>query len=292
MKKTLIIIIGAVVLILAITTAFVFLRGGDEGDEGTDSLSDIKGFVFEITQDSILVAEDLSGPEPYDGDTERLEGNAITYQITEDTKVLSPSGEEISPEDIQLHDEVEVWSTGVAMESFPSQAEATKIEITGGTFQPEEPEEPETLSCDGDHASRMNVINSLENSWAEVESDIPERPSMGATSWHSPYHVQFIGNDTIMTAFEDGHSVMTAIIEFTCEEGEAKDFSIVDTVDNFPLDEDNWSDLKQSYGDRSRSLNTYTSIDVYVEGDMIEVDDWEEVEPNIFILDTGSGKKL
>ncbi|MGM0482665.1 MAG: DUF3221 domain-containing protein [Patescibacteria group bacterium] len=291
MKKTLIIVIAVVVLIIAITTAFVFLRGGDE-DTGTDGYSDIKGYVFEITEDSILVAEGLSGSEPYEGDTERIEGNAITYQTTEDTEILSSSGEETDFEDIEIHDEVEVWSTGVMMESFPGQAEAVKIEITGETFQPEESEESGPVSCDSDHSSRMNVINSLENSWAEVESDIPERPSMGATSWHSPYHVQFIGNDTIMTAFEDGHSVMTAIIEFTCEEGEAKDFSIVDTVDNFPLDEDNWSDLKQSYGDRYRSLNTYTSIDVYVEGDMIEVDDWEEVEPNIFILDTGSGKKL
>lgn len=293
MKKTLVIILIIVVLLIAVTTAFVFLRGSDSGDDIGDQPSDIKGYVLEMDEDSMLVAEGLSGDDPYEGDIERLEGNAITYQISEDTEILDSSGEEIELSDIELYDEVEVWSTGVIMESYPAQADALRIETTGESFQPGESDDNDPVSCDWNNSSRMNVINTLEDNWSDIEVNIPERPSAGSTSWYTPYHVQFIGNETIMAAFEDGHSVMTAVIQFECENGElTEEFSILDSVANFPLEEETWSDLYRSYGTRSHSVNTYTSIDVYVEGNMIEADDWKEIEPNIFILDTGSGHKL
>lgn len=293
MKKILIAIFFVVLVIIGITTFFVLTRDGGGGWERPRGSSDIKGYVLSQDESSFLVAEGLIGNVRYDGDIERLDGKAIVFQVTEETEVFSSSGEKVSYSDLNVHDEVEVWSTGVIREVYPAQAEADLIKVTGSVLTLEEEREPTVRICDDQNSSRLEIIQALESVWGDIEIEIPERPSLGATNWHTPYHAQFIGNNTIMIAFEDGHTVATAILSFACEEdGSASNFRVQRFVGDFPLDEQEWTSLRRSLGNRTRSPNTYTSIPVYVEGQMIDADGWSEITPNIFIMDTGSGHKL
>ncbi|MFP4539951.1 MAG: DUF3221 domain-containing protein [Candidatus Paceibacterota bacterium] len=295
-NKKIIMIVAAVFLVIAAVVVFFLLRSGGEEETSVDGPSDIIGYVLKLEDDSFLVAEGLEGESPYDGDIERLEGEAIDLQVLEDTEFLNQDGDEVDFFDLEDGMEVEVWTSGIVSESYPGQAEALKVQITGEEMEvTEEEEEPEDeLVCDDDNSARMEVIESLENVWGDLEPNIPERPELGSSKWHTPYHVQFIGDDSVMIAFEDGHSVSASVVDYECGESGATGFQIAetDTLYDFPLEEDVWSDLRGEYGDESRTPNNYTSIPVYAEGEMIEVEDWQEIEPNIFILDEGGGHKL
>ncbi len=280
MKKTFLIIFSIIILMIIVTTFFVFMKDDEKPP-------DIVGYVFSIESNSFLVADGIESDHPYDGDIDRLVGDAFYFSTSEDTVVFDSYGDEIDFIDIDIHDEVKVWIDGPVMESYPAQAEAVKIKLSGETFSVED---AVSFTCDDTNKARLEVIEKLKKNWSDLEQDISQRPSLGSEVWSKPYHVQFIGNDHIMIAFEDGHVILTAVFEFKCrEEGLVEDFVFVDNYD-FPLEEQAWNDLREEFGNLERDINTYTSIPVYTEGVMIEVDDWEEIDSNVFILDLGEGK--
>ena len=286
MKKTSIIILISILLVVLITTVFVFLKG--EKRE-----ADFTGYVFSLDEDGFLMAEGLIGEGLYDGDIDRLVGQAFRMSITEKTEVFDRFGDKVSFLDIGIYDEVEVWVKRPVLESYPAQAVVSRVRSTGEVFDPREG--AVSVTCDDTDGARLEVIRALEDSWFEIEPLIPERPVLGAESWSRPYHVQFIGSDVIMIAFEDGHVIMTALLEFECEGGRlGGEFFLVDDgpIYEFPLAESVWRELRRDFGDPDRSINTYTNIPVYAEGVIIDAYDWEEIGVNIFILDLGHGHKM
>ena len=280
-------------IIVVIAIVFLILSGIDRR---SDDLVDpeIQGYVFSKEAESFLVAKGLEGGLPYNGDINRLKGEAILFQVTGDTEFEDSLGEKISYADIQLYDEVFVWSEGGILESYPAQTTAKKVALTGSKFVEEKEDEPSVLACDHNNSVRLNVIVRMVQNWLEIEKNLPQRPTLGSTVWHTPYHAQFIGESTVLIAFEDGHKVMTSVIGFDCVEGQPRNFRVLktDALSAFPLEESVWNGLRASYGSTVRRPNTYTSIPVFAQGEMINVSDWTEIGYNIFILDLGQGQKL
>ncbi|MGM0439294.1 MAG: DUF3221 domain-containing protein [Patescibacteria group bacterium] len=111
-----------IVLLVSIFLGYNFyIADNHVGEEAT-----IKGFVYEINEESFLVAEGVNS-DNYE-DLEDLEGEAIAFSVTDDTEFIN-KGEEASFEDLNLKDEVKVWNEGPIMESYPAQTEAKKVEI-------------------------------------------------------------------------------------------------------------------------------------------------------------------
>lgn len=293
MKKKL--IIGGVVfvLVLIIVLVIFFVMRNNSNEDGSEIY--YIGYVFEMDDDSLLVAEGLEGSGPFDGDLDRLVGEAYRLNITDDTVILDEEGESTFFSKINLNDEIRYLTGNEVLESYPAQADAVKIEKTGLVFEIEEPDDPVvTMTCHESNDIRMGVIESLEDSWAELEPEIPERPSLGSTEWFTPYHVQFLGNDALMIAFEDGHSELVSVIGFDCFDGEVEgDFSVLDTesVYDFPLEGDVWNQLRARYGDFRYSPTTYSSVSVFINGEKIEINDWTQLDANIFIKDVNPEPK-
>ncbi len=299
--KNIIIVIGIILaIIIIITTVFFILNNLGSRDGAVEGDPYLRGYVLDIEANSFLVAQGMEGDIPYDGSLDRLIGDAAYFEVTEKTKFIDAFGEEESFSALNLYDEVEVWPTELVGESYPVQAEAVRVEKTGRILEAagDDPQEepPIVISCDESNTSRLGVLRALENNWSALEKDIPQRPSGGSSGspWHKPYHAQFIGNDALLIAFEDGHSVVVAVVGFDCVGGRAQgDFRVLDTtsVYDFPMEEDKWSELRVGFGDFRHPPNTYSSISVYSDGGWLEIQDWREIGSNIFILGVGHKPK-
>jgi len=153
----------------------------------------------------------------------------------------------------------------------------------------DEEAEEKALLCDADKISRLKIINEFEKQWGEFEQKISVRPVLGAGGqpWQIPTHYQFIGNDRKLIAFEDGHIIIMAIIEYSCINGLIEDFSLVqdgiNQPDGFPfIDKADWNEIIKNYGDKEHPIYTYVKS-IVIEGDLIEFDEWTETEQNIFV---------
>ena len=87
---------------------------------------------------------------------------------------------------------------------------------------------------------------------------------MGSTDnpWQLPYFHQFIGNNRLLIAFEDGHIVVMALIEYDCQK---EDFSLItddlNQPDGFPFpDEDSWRKIIKTYGAEEFDIINYTKL--------------------------------
>jgi len=100
----------------------------------------IKGKIVSISEREVLVAEGLEGEE-YDGDIEKLRGNAIWFTIDEETKIKGIEEEDFSLTDLKVGQRVEVWNIGLIMESYPAQGTALKIKLVEKEIEEKEYEE-------------------------------------------------------------------------------------------------------------------------------------------------------
>lgn len=251
---------------------------------------DIEGFVFSIDDNSILVAEGLFEGDEYDGNTNNIEGSAYTFSITDDTEIVNENGEIVDIGSLRLNQEVYVWHTGEVMESYPMQAEAARIVMTGMMFSQQLMADKVAGSCDADSAEgRLNILHALDNDWEYLEEGISARPVQGSTggSWTTPRHAQFIGNERMLIAFEDGHVMLMAVVEFGCENGEVTDVSIVaDDIglpDGFPFANIGlWMSMVEIYGDENYEVSTHAK-EAVINGEFVQFDDWREIGENVFV---------
>jgi hypothetical protein len=89
---------------------------------------DITGMIYSIEAESFLVVEGIDSADiPYE---EWFEDgrNAIVFTVTGDT-VLQKGKEVISFEQLDAGQTVEVWSTGVLLDSYPQQGTAKKVVV-------------------------------------------------------------------------------------------------------------------------------------------------------------------
>jgi uncharacterized protein DUF3221 len=80
----------------------------------------ITGVVTNLQGGRILVEEN---PQETAG------SEKASVRITEQTEIISASGNKVSLSDLRTGDRVRVWFTGPVMESYPVQATAARIEI-------------------------------------------------------------------------------------------------------------------------------------------------------------------
>ncbi len=111
--------------------AGVFYLYSDTEDYFSEAPEDsyITGYIINITKEaqSFLVAEGLKAEE-YTGDIEELEGNAIYLALTEETEIIKEDIE-VSLDDLAVGDKVEVWTTGIILESYPARGTALKVVV-------------------------------------------------------------------------------------------------------------------------------------------------------------------
>lgn len=132
--------------------------------------------------------------------------------------------------------------------------------------------------------SDISVLYQIESLWSSIERDIEMRPVLGATTWTKPYHAQFIGNDNVLVAFEDGHVVATAVVNTDCSDAEMRSISVLAGSErDFPLSQTEWADLIAEYGERQEMVKTYTDTPEFIDGLWIERDGWTPVTENIFV---------
>ncbi len=126
MKKLLAFLVIFVILMFVFVYFFVGLD--EERDVSGDP--DIRGKIYSVSEDKILVAEGLEGDvDDYEGQIDRLQGNAIWFTVPGVVEIEGKKGETLSFNDRELGDMVEVWSTGVVLESYPAQATASFIRV-------------------------------------------------------------------------------------------------------------------------------------------------------------------
>lgn len=140
--------------------------------------------------------------------------------------------------------------------------------------------------CDKDTTARIGIINSFSADWKSFQTNIADRPVLGSTgqAWGTPNNYQFIGNNTMLIAFEDGHVSLSAAVRFDCADDIAKNFTLIDgSVQDFPfLDQTAWTTARVTYGDPSRSVNTYT-MSLFKGGQMVNYTTWTEIPENTFV---------
>lgn len=251
---------------------------------------DIEGFIFSIEDNSILVAEGLLEGDEHDGDVNNLQGDAYTFSITADTEIVNENGELADVDELRVNQEVYVWHTGVVMESYPMQAEAVRIVITGAMFSQELIADRVAGVCDADSSEgRLNILHALDDNWEYLEAGISARPVQGSTggSWTAPRHAQFIGNERMLIAFEDGHIMLMAVVEYNCENGVVADVSVVaDDIglpDGFPFANVGlWMSMVEIYGDENYEVSTYAK-EAVISGEFVQFDDWREIGDNVFV---------
>jgi len=139
--------------------------------------------------------------------------------------------------------------------------------------------------CDTDNNARIRIINKFSNNWLEFQRNISQRPILGSTGqpWGAPNDYQFIGNNRMFIAFDDGHIALASVIQYNCDKGSTRWFTLLDTFANdYPFSETRWSDLFNQYGDTNRLIHSYTRS-IFKGGQLIQYDNWTEVPENVFI---------
>lgn len=120
------------------------------------------------------------------------------------------------------------------------------------------------IDCDTSPEEQLRIINNLDGIWQDLEKGISVRPILGSTGnpWQLPSHYQFIGNNRLLIAFEDGHIVVMALVEYDCQE---ESFSLLtdglNQPDGFPFsNEDSWREIIETYGAKEYDVVNYFKL--------------------------------
>jgi putative hemolysin len=124
MNKKVLIIVGILLLL-----AIIFFVSNMQKEISFSEKPDIKGTIYSITEDGFLVAEGFEG-ESYQGDIDKLRGEAFWFKINQETEIMGQEGETLQFTDLEVNDKVSVWSTGLVLESYPAQTSAARIIVT------------------------------------------------------------------------------------------------------------------------------------------------------------------
>ena len=114
-------------------SCFLFLVACGTGETGANGengqhnkgVKDLTGYITKFQETSFLV----TGKNPH----YQSGVSATYYTVNKDTVIKTLDGEIFSFEDLEMGMKVEVWNTGIILESFPSQATAVTV-IVDTTF--------------------------------------------------------------------------------------------------------------------------------------------------------------
>jgi hypothetical protein len=99
--------------------------------------------------------------------------------------------------------------------------------------------------------NNLEVIDLFIDQWGELQKDSPFDPILGATNWYVD-NFQFIGSDTFLIVFEDGHTMHSAVYR-----KDNKSFVLLKSIDQTPLSPKEWNSIIETYGNNSYEIITY-----------------------------------
>lgn len=128
------IFIYLIIIVVAIAAMFILFQFVDEPQD-FDVENQMIGYIFSIEGNRILVVESLSeGVSEYTGEFEELQGEAVWFTITGETEITNVDGFNLEISDLGLNMGVEVYSTGAMALSYPAQAGADRVIVTGEVY--------------------------------------------------------------------------------------------------------------------------------------------------------------
>src|SRR3989338_2418895 len=127
-------------------------------------------------------------------------------------------------------------------------------------------------------ATERAVINNFIAQWSKLQQSIPMQPVLGSTSWNVD-DLQFIGDNTILVAFEDGHIMGVAVYQYDS----VHTFTYLALYkDEYPFSQDSWQQVVTQYGNADYQVATYTK-EIVRGTDVARFDDWTSVPENKFM---------
>ena len=128
--------------------------------------------------------------------------------------------------------------------------------------------------------SESEILTSLKNNWTSVQASLPFRPGWppGAQIWFSSGSVQFVGKNSLLVGFEDGHTSHLVILNFNNDE--FKILEILKNQSSFSLSD--WNKLVSKYGDPSYVVSSY-SVNAIKDNKIISFPDLTKVSENVFV---------
>ena len=108
--------------IFSLLIVFCFALVGCSEISKTTKQEQTEGYIIEIEENRILVAEDITSDE-----YEAIKDKSISELNEEGISLIYFSNDDIS--NLQVGNKVEIWFDGNMATSYPGQAGATKIEV-------------------------------------------------------------------------------------------------------------------------------------------------------------------
>ncbi len=118
------IMIITIIIVVVFLLLYILFLDNDEKQQDLMQEPYINGIIYSIDDNRILVVENIK-EDTYKNDIDNFVGNAVWFTINNDS--LINSGLKIN--DLQLGDRIEVWHSGLVLESYPAQTTAAKIRI-------------------------------------------------------------------------------------------------------------------------------------------------------------------
>ena len=119
--------------------------------------------------------------------------------------------------------------------------------------------------------AEKETISQFLGRWDNLQKDIPFKPVLGGAGWFVDYF-QFIGNNTFLVSFEDGHVLHAAI-----HKKQDDQFTLMESFENIPFKSTEWNSLEEKYGDQNYTVTTYGK------GGHKNSSEWIKISDNIFI---------
>ena len=116
-----------------------------------------------------------------------------------------------------------------------------------------------------------DTISQFLGRWDNLQKNIPFKPVLGGAGWFVDYF-QFMGNNTFLVSFEDGHVLHAAI-----HKKQDDQFTLMESFENIPFKSTEWNSLEEKYGDQKYTVTTYGK------GGDKNSSEWIKISDNIFI---------
>jgi hypothetical protein len=127
-------------------------------------------------------------------------------------------------------------------------------------------------------STEVEVINNFLAQWNVLQKSIPISPVLGSTTWQVDY-LQFIGNNKLLIAFEDGHIMSAAVFGY----GADNNFNYINTFkDDYPFTSAKWQEIVKTYGSEQYEVATYVK-QITRGTEVVNFNDWTKVSENVFL---------
>lgn len=127
-------------------------------------------------------------------------------------------------------------------------------------------------------SAEVGVINNFIAQWNVLQKSIPISPVLGSTTWQVD-HFQFIGNNRLLIAFEDGHIMSAAVFGYDTN----NNFNYINTFkDDYPFTFVKWQEIVKTYGSEQYTVATYVK-QITRGTEIVNFNEWTKIPENVFL---------